>query len=207
MHRGVMLRTSLAAASAFALALGAGCGECDDCGGFGGTVARTALLALARADAAAPAPTVTTIPVRHNQSRTALITHPDVGSTPFVELFFPSQSILHLNGQPVCDTCTVTVTVTATPGVYGLTITPAGMIFNAAGTPTVTFGYNVYGNFAVRDSSTLYPTDPAFDVALAVWYEATPGQWRRGRNSSHTAPGRVVSGIEGPGALLLAAPK
>lgn len=197
-----MLRTGLVAASA--LAFGAGC---DD-GGVNPTgLARTALLALARADGAAPAPTVTTIPVRHNQSRTALINHPDAGPTLFVELFFPQQSILHVNGQQVCDTCTVTVTVTATPGVYGVTITPANMIFNAAGTPTVTFGYDVYGDFSVRDSSTQYPTDPAFDVALALWYEATPGQWRRGRNSSHTAPGRVVSGIEGPGALLLAAPK
>ena len=86
---------------------------------------RTVLLALARADAAAPAPAVATIPVRYNQSRTARIQHPDAGNTLFMELFFPPQSILRVNGQPVCDTCTVTVTVTTMPGVYGVTPRPA----------------------------------------------------------------------------------
>lgn len=200
-----MLWTVAGAASA--LALGAGCGVCADCGGFSNDVPRTELLALARADAAAPAPTVTAIPVRYNQTRTARIEHPDAATTLFVELYFPPQSILHVNGQPVCDTCTVTVTVTATSGVYGFTLSPASLIFNASSTPTVTFGYGAYGDLSVHDSSTRYATPQAFDQALAVWYEAAPNAWRRGRNSTRTGPGTVVSGIEAPGAHLLAAPK
>jgi hypothetical protein len=204
MHRGVISRTVVGAASALALA---GC-ECLDCGGFSiGDEPRSALLALARADAAAPAPAVTTIPVRYDQSRTARIAHPDAGTTLFVELFFPSQSILHANGQPVCDTCTVTVTVTATAGVYGFTLSPANLIFNASSTPTVTFGHGTYGDLSVHDSSTRYATEQSFDQALAVYYEASPNLWRRGRNSTRTGPGTVASGIDTPGAHMLAAPK
>lgn len=205
MHRGVMLWTGLAAASA--LAIGAGCGECLDCGGFTNDLPRSALLAVVRADAAAPAPAVTTIPVRYNQTRTVRIEHPDAGTTLFLEFFFPPQSILHVNGQPVCDTCTVNVSVAATAGAYGFTLSPSSLIFNTSGTPTVTFSYGMYGDLTVFDSSTRYATQQAFDQALAVWYEATPNSWRRGRNSSRTGPGTVVSGIEAPGAHLLAAPK
>jgi hypothetical protein len=198
-----MLGTVVAAASM--LSLGACCGDCDP--GADAFEPRSALLALARADAAAPAPAATTIPVRYNQPRTARIVHPDAGSTLFIELFFPPQAILHVNGQAVCDTCTVTVGVTTTPGVYGFTLSPPTMVFNASSTPTVTFGYGTYGDLSVHDSSTRYPTTQAFDQALALWSEALPGEWRRGRNSSHTGPGTVVSGLDGPGAHLLAAPK
>jgi hypothetical protein len=197
-----MLGTVVAAAST--LAFGAGC---DDGPGPRPGVARGELLALPRADAAAPAPTVTAIPVRYNQTRTARITHPDGPGTLFLELNFPPQSILHVNGQPVCDTCTVTVTVTATPGSYGFTLSPATLIFNAASTPTVTFGYSTYGDLSVYDSVPRYATPQAFEQALAVWYQTTPDAWRRGRNSTRTGPGTVVSGIEVPGAHLLAALK
>ena len=197
----------MAAASAIALAwMFSACGA-DGPGGPSGLLPRSGLLALARADAAAPAPVVTTVGVRYDQSRTVTIEHPDVGTTTFVELLFPPQSILHVNGQPVCDTCTVTVSITVTPGVYGITLTPASMIFNASSTPTATFDYATYGDLSVHDSSTRYADEQAFDNALAIWSEVLPGQWRRGRNSSHTAPGRVVSGIDVPGPHLLAAPK
>lgn len=170
-------------------------------------VTRAELLAVARADNAAPAPAMTTIAVRYDQTRTVRITHPDGPATLFLELHFPPQSILHVNGQPVCDTCTVTVTVMPTAGVYGFTIAPLTAIFNASSTPTVTVGYGTYGDLSVYDSVPRYVSAQAFDQALAVWYEATPGAWRRGRNSTRTGAGTVVSGLEVPGAHLLAALK
>jgi hypothetical protein len=168
---------------------------------------RSGLLAVARADAAAPAPAVTTFGVRYDQSRSVTIEHPDAGTTTFVDLLFPPQSILHVNGQPVCDTCTVTVTVSTTPGVYGISLTPASMIFNASSTPTATFHFATYGDLSVFDSSSRYASEQAFGSALAIWSETLPGQWRRGRNSTQITPGQVVSGIDVPGAHLLAAPK
>jgi hypothetical protein len=202
MHRGEMLGTGLIAASALAFCA---CGE--------ETVApttalpRSALLALARADATAPATAVTVVTVRGDQARTAVIRHPDAGTTVFLELFFPAHSILHSGGLTVCDTCTVNVTITLTPGVYGFTLTPSTMVFRSSSTPTATFVYGTYADHSVRDSTTRYATEQAFDDALAIWYQTAPDQWRRGRNSHHEAAGRVVSGIEGPGAHLLAAPK
>jgi hypothetical protein len=204
MHRAEMSGTRLIAASAIALAAGCGTETVD---GFNDDRPRTGLLALARADAVAPAPAVTAVAVRYDQGRTAFIRHPDAGTTVFVELFFPPQAILHVGGQPVCGTCTVNVTVTTTPGVYGFTLTPSTMIFNASSTPTATFTYGTYGDLSVHDSSSLYATPQAFDAALGIWYEVSPGQWRAGRNSTHIAAGRVTSGIETPGAHLLAAPK
>lgn len=203
MHHGVMLGAVVAAAST--LVLGSGCSDIGP--GARPGIARTELLALSRADAAAPAPAVTAIPVRYDQPRTARITHPDGPGTLFLELYFPPQSILHVNGQPVCDTCTVTVTVTATSGYYGFTMAPATLIFNASSTPTVTVGYGTYGDLSVYDSVPRYATPEAFDQALAVWYESAPNLWRRGRNSTRTGPGTVVSGLEAPGAHLLAALK
>ena len=201
-----MLDSALAAASTLALLLVAACGD-DGPGGLSGALPRSGLLAVARADAAAPAPTVTTVGVRYDQSRSVTIEHPDAGTTTFVELLFPPQSILHVNGQPVCDTCTVNVSISVTPGVYGISLTPASMIFNAASTPTATFHFATYGDLSVFDSSSRYADEQAFGNALAIWSEMLPGQWRRGRNSTQITPGQVVSGIDVPGPHLLAAPK
>jgi hypothetical protein len=206
-----MLDSTVTAASALActfsaVALVAACGD-DGPGGLSDALPRSGLLAVARADAAAPAPAVTTFGVRYDQSRTVTIEHPDVGTTTFVELLFPPQSILHVNGQPVCDTCTVTVTVSVTPGVYGISLTPASMIFNLSSTPTATFHFAMYGDLSVFDSSSRYASAQAFGSAVAIWSETLSGQWRRGRNSTQVTPGQVVSGIDVPGPHLLAAPK
>jgi hypothetical protein len=198
-----MLGTGVVAASSLVLSLG--CSDIEI--GPRPGVSRAELLAPPRADAAAPAPAVTAIPVRYDQARTARITHPDGPGTLFLELNFPPQSILHVNGQPVCDTCTVTVTVTATPGYYGFTVAPASMIFNASSTPTVTVGYGTYGDLSVYDSVPRYADAQAFEQAQALWYESAPDLWRRGRNSTRTGAGTVVSGIETPGVHLLAALK
>jgi hypothetical protein len=206
MHRPVISRAAATAASALALGLPS-CGTCDDCNGPGVLTARGDLIALARTDTNAPPPPVTTVPVKNSQIRTIVITHTDSTGTAFLELAFPVRSMVQVGSQLVCDTCTVNVSVTPTAGVYGFTLGPANLVFRASSTPTVTMRYATYADFTVRDSSTLYPTEQAFDQALELWFETSAGFWRRSRNSAHTGSRTVTGAIDQPGAHLLAAPK
>ena len=217
MHLTGISRRRVAAASTLALMLTlAGCG-CDDCDGVSVQLQRTNLLALARADSAAPAPSATVVQVRNNQTRTVRITHTDSAQTLFLDFTFPAGTFVESSGRGVCDTCTVTVSITPTSSVYGFLLGPSDVVFRSSATPMVTVHYLRYANFAVRDSSSLYPTDQAFDQALRLWYEASgrpdwPGTptdevWRVSRNSAHTGPGMVAGAIDGPGRHLLAARK
>ena len=204
MHRSTMLVTGLLAASMAALS------ACNAPPAGPGAVSqpRSALLALARVDGTAPVPGVTQVAVRRNETQTVDIVHPDAGPTLFAEITFPPNSILfRAIGQPVCDTCTVNVTITTTPGVYGFTVTPSTLIFNLAGTPTVTFEYGTYGDLSIHDSTSRYPTPESYEAALALWYEPNPGEWRRGRNSTQVGPTSVASGLEVTGSYLIAAVK
>lgn len=201
MHRTTMLAGGLLAASMFLTG-------CNDPPGLGSGQPRSALLALGRADNPAPAPGATQVAVRRDQVQTVDIVHPDAGTTLFAQITFPPNSILfHRLGQPVCDTCTVNVTITTTPGVYGFTITPSTLIFNLAGTPTVTFEYGTYGDLSIYDSSSRYPTPESYQAALAMWYEPNPGEWRRSRNSTQVSATRVSAGLEIAGSYLIAAIK
>lgn len=204
------------AASALALLLAIpGCG-CDDCGGVTVQLQRSDILALARADSAA-APSGIAVQIKNNQTRTVRLTHSDSAQTLFLEFTFPASSLFEAAGRGVCDTCTVTVSIVPTAGVYGFRLGPSDVVFRSSVTPTVTVHYARYANFDVRDSSSLYPTDQAFDQALRLWYEAsatpawpgtpTPGIWRVSRNSAHVGAGMVAGAIDGPGEHLLAARK
>lgn len=201
MHRTTMLAGGLLAASVFL-------GACNNPPGGPTTTPRSALLALARVDTPAPAPVDTQIAVRRDQAQTVDIVHPDAGTTLFAQITFPPNSILfHRVGQPVCDTCTVNVTITTTPGVYGFSITPSTLIFNLAGTPTVTFEYGTYGDLSIYDSSSRYPTPADYQAALELWYEPNPGQWRRSRTSLPGSATTVSAGLDIAGAYLIAAIK
>lgn len=202
MHRPVISKAAAAAASALLLACGG-----DDDGGLAVNLPRNRLLALARVDSTVPPPPLTSVAVKNNQTRTVAITHTDAGQTLFAELVFPAGSMVQNGTQLVCDTCTVTITVTPTTGVYGFALGPAGLVFRSSSTPIVTISYGMYGDLSVSDSSTLYPNQPAFDQALELWFESSPGLWRRSRNSAHTGPGTVAGAVDRPGAHLLAAPK
>jgi len=194
----------MVAASALTLSV-TGCGECLDCGGFGVVLPRNRILALGRADATAPPPGSTVVAVKNSQTRTIHITHSDSTQTTFLDLTFPAGSMVQNGNLLVCDTCTVSVAITPTAGVYGFTLGPPGLVFRSSSTPTVTVSYGKYADFSVRDSSTLYPTQQAFDQALALWYEATPGMWTPTRNSGHSGSAMVSAAIDAPGAHLLAA--
>ena len=216
MHLTGISRGRIGAASALALVLTLpGCG-CDDCN-VTAQLTRTDLLALARADSAAPAPSGTVVSIKNNQTRIVRIAHPDSAQTLFLEFTFPAGTIVQSSGRLVCDTCTVVVSIQPTNGVYGFRVGPSDIVFRSSVTPTVTVSYARYANFSVRDSSVLYPTDEAFDQALRLWYQATdpsayPGApptevWLVSRNSAHTGAGLVAGAIDGPGLHLLAARK
>jgi hypothetical protein len=190
----------LGAASAAALAA---CGA-DGSGPTIG-VARADLLALARVDSAEPAPG--TLVFKNNQLRTFQITHSDSIRTVFASFTFTPRSIVSRNDTLLCDTCTVIVTVAVTPLTYELTVGPSTLVFNSSGEPVLSLSYGHYGDSSVYTMSARYGSATAFAQALAVWHERSPDKWVVGRNSAHTGTSTVTSALEGPGRVLLAAPK
>jgi len=145
--------------------------------------------------------------VHNNLLETFRLQHSDAGGTLFAELRFTPRSIVQANGLLVCDTCTVFVTVTPLPGLYGFTIGPAHLVFNAAGSPTVSISFGTYGDLSVHDSSARYPTPADYAAALAIWYERSAGLWEEERNSAHQSATVVASAIDAPATHLVAARK
>lgn len=176
----------------------------DGGGGSAGTP-RDQLLALPMVAGVGPATTF--FQVKNNRTLTFTWRHSDSAQTTFATLTFTPRSIALSNGLYVCDTCTVTVSVSWTSGLYGFTIGPPTVVFATTNSPVVTVSYGAYGDLSVYDSTPAYPTPGDFSQALDVWYERSPGAWVEGRNSSHTAPTAVTSALESTGTYLLAAPK
>lgn len=181
------------------------------CSGGGTTgvdtgVPRSALLPLARVDSAVPA-NPATCTFHNNQLFTCIITHSDSVHTAFASLTFAPQSIVSRNDTLLCDTCTVVVSVTLTPGSYQLDIGPASLVFNQSGEPVATVSFGRYGDPSVYTQSTRYASAAAFEQALELWRERTPDHWVEGRNSTHLGPTTVSSALESPGSFLIAAPK
>jgi len=145
--------------------------------------------------------------VRNDRLLTVRLEHSDSAGTLFAEFRFTPRSIISVNGQPVCDTCTVLVTITPLPGLYAFTITPATLVFSAVGSPVVTLSYARYADLSVYDSSARYPSADAYSQALALWYERDPGTWQEERNSSHTGATTVLSAVDAAVPHLLAALK
>lgn len=168
-------------------------------------VARADLLALARVDSAEPAPTAFVF--KNNQLRTFQLLHSDSVHTVFATFTFTPRSIVSRNDTLLCDTCTVTLTVSVTPVTYELTLGPPGLVFNASGEPVLSISYGRYGDSSVYTMSPRYASASQFTQALGVWHERSLDKWVLGRNSAHTGPSTVSSAIEGPGRILLAAPK
>lgn len=168
-------------------------------------VARADLLALARVDSAEPPPLAFIF--KNNQLRTFQWTHSDSVHTMFATFTFTPRSIVSRNDTLVCDTCTVTVTVDVSPVTYEITVGPPGLVFNASGEPVLSVSYGRYGDSSVYTMSSRYASATAFAQALALWRERATDKWVEGRNSGHTGPSTVTSALEGPGRVLLAAPK
>ena len=180
------------------------------CGGGTGPAERgvplSALLVLPRVDSIyAPSPGL--FDYHNNALNTFFIRHPDGSNTLFATYSFTSHSIVSVNNVILADTSTVPVTVTLTAGVYGFTVSPAGMVFNSAGEPTVTVAYGTYGDFSVYRQSPKYATATDYEQALALWRENTADHWVPGRNSAHVGTNTVTSALETPGRYVIAAPR
>lgn len=176
-------------------------------GGTGPTpgVARADLLALARVDSAEPSPGFFVF--KNNQLSTFQLKHSDSVHTVLATFTFTPRSIVSRNDTLLCDSCTVVMTVNVTPSTYELTVGPPGLVFNASGEPVLSVSYGQYGDSSVYTMSSRYASATAFAQALELWHERAVDQWVQGRNSAHTGPSTVTTALEGPGRVLLAAPK
>src|SRR5256885_6442494 len=135
------------------------------------------------------------------------IRHPDGSNTLFATYSFTSHSIVSVNNVILADTSTVRVTVTLTAGVYGFTVSPAEMVFNSAGEPTVTVAYGTYGDFSVYSQSPKYANATDYEQALALWREKNAGHRGPGRHSAHVGTNTPTSAPGAPGRDLVAAPR
>ena len=190
--------------TAACVALLAGCG-----GGSTGPdngVPRTALLALARVDSAEPtSPAVCTF--HNNQLTTCTILHNDSVHTLFASVTFAPHSIVSRNDTLLCDTCTINVALTLTPGSYQLDVGPASLVFNETGEPVATVSFGLYGDPSVYTQSSRYASAAAFEDSLELWRERTPDHWVEGRNTRHSGQTVITSALESPGSYLVAALK
>lgn len=191
----------MAAASAALLAACGGGGTGPDTG-----LPRTALLALARVDSAEPT-SPTACLFHNNQLFTCSITHSDSVHTLFASITFAPHSIVSRNDTLLCDSCSVAVTVTLTPGSYQFDVGPASLVFNETGEPVATVSFGRYGDPSVYTQSNRYASAAAFEDSLELWRERTPDHWVPGRNSAHSGPTAITSALEGPGSYLVAAVK
>lgn len=144
---------------------------------------------------------------QNNQIKTFTWTYSDSVGTTFLLFHFSPQSVVSRNDTILADTSTVTVNVSATPGVYGFTVSPANMFFNSAGSPTVEVWYRRYADFSVADSaSSQYPNSQAFAQALKLWFQNGADVWKA--MNTGIAPDSVASSaLSQPGLYLFAAPK
>jgi hypothetical protein len=167
---------------------------------------RAALLALAQADTFSPA--AQTFQVQNNVITHVQLVHTDLARTVFADFTFTPFSILSVDGQFVCDTCTVAVTVTVQPGTYFFTVGPSGIRFDAANQPTMVVSYGTYGDLSVFDSSARYADASAFKAALELWHERRAGVWFLASGSSAgSGTSQASAALEGPGNYLVAALK
>jgi hypothetical protein len=190
--------------AAASVALAAACG-----GGTTGVdtgLPRTALLALARFDSAPP-PSPTICAFHNNVLSTCTIAYSDSVHTLFASISFTPHSIVSRNDTLVCDSCTVAVSVTLTPGSYEFDVGPASLVFNQTSEPVAILSFGRYGDPTVYTQSTRYASAAAFEQALELWRERTPDHWVEGRNSSHSGPTTVKSALESPGSYLVGALK
>lgn len=135
-----------------------------------------------------------------------LLLHDDAFNTLYLDLSAPAGSLLSLNDQPVAADDSVRVTVQPRFGTYGLTLSPAGLEFTAA-RPTATFSFARYGDLSVADDAASYASRAEYAEALALWFEITPGRWRRVSSSEYDGADAVTGRLAQPGSYVVAAPR
>jgi hypothetical protein len=168
-------------------------------------VSRASLLALGLTPGGDPSGTLCTFKV--NALAQCVVRHSDSVHTVFATISFAPHSVVSRNDTLLCDTCTVVVTATVTPGAYQFTVGPASLVFNETGEPIAAVSFGTFGDASVYTQSSKYASAAAFLQALGIWHERSTDHWLLGRNSTHTGPSTVSAALEGPGNYLLAAPK
>jgi hypothetical protein len=181
----------------------AACGDLDF---LGDTTLPTAdLLTLPLTSSAPMAPTATFF-VFNDRVTTRRLLHPDAFNSLYLEVRFTTGSLASLNGNPLGPSDSVRVTLDPEPGGFGVTVSPNGLAFAAGARPTATFVFAAYGDISVANGSS-YSSPVAYAQALAIWYEVTPGRWRRVSGSGYTGNDAVAGTLADPGTYLVAAPR
>ncbi len=191
------------AATGLAIASVIACGDLDLNGDV--TLSTDQLLVLP-SQAGAPAVPLASFSVPNPDIVVRRLEHLDPFNTLYMEIRFPEGSLASLNGQPLTATDTVTITIEPRAGGYGMTVSPRGVAFASGATPSVTFAFARYGDLSVANGSQ-YATPVAYAAALALWFEVTPGRWRRVSGSGPVPTDAVASPLPEPGTYVIAAPR
>jgi len=173
----------------------------------GDEVLSTADLLVLPLQVGAPAPGPKSFWVVNSRASTQRLQHPDNFNTLFLELQFPQLALGSLNGTPLTDGDSVLVTVDPTPGAYGFTVSPAGLVFRVTATPKAALSFAVYADVSVATGSPTYATANAFVAALDLWQELTVDRWRVATGSRATGVDQVEAALASGGSYLLAAPR
>ena len=171
------------------------------------TLLSTADLLVLPLQAAAPAPSSANFWVYNERQTTHRLIHTDAVNNPYLELTFPTGSLLSLNGTPLGNSDSAFVTVDARPGHYGFTISPAGLSFQENAAPTARFFFAWYADGSIADASDKYQTPSAYAAALDIWWETTVDLWRVAASSRPDGTDIVAATVGATGEYVLAAPR
>lgn len=181
----------------------AACGDLDF---VGDTTLPTADLLILPLTPSAPAAPTATFFVANDRVTTRRLLHTDPFNSLYLEVRFPIGALATLNGNPLGAGDSVRVTLDPEPGGFGVTVSPNGLAFAAGARPSATFVFAAYGDVSVANGSS-YGSPTAYAQALALWYEVTPGRWRRVSGSGYTGNDAVAGPLAEPGTYIIAAPR
>ena len=182
-----------------------GAAACGDLGPVEDTTLSTQELLVLPTQASAPTVSPSSFFVPNSGTTVRRLLHADAFNTLYLELRFPSGSLGSLNDQPVAAGDSVLVTAQPRLGGYGLVLSPGGVEFTSV-RPAATFSFALYGDLTVADGSG-YASRADYAAALALWFEITPGRWRRVSGSGFDGADAVSGAVAEPGTYVVAAPR
>ncbi len=180
---------------------------CTDFGLPGETTMSTSALLILPVQSSAPNPLAVFMTFRNDRTTTRQLLHPDAFNTPFLALTFRAGSLVSVGGTPLGSSDSLRVAVQPEPGVYGFSLSPNDAVFSQSVPPSVRLTYAQYGNLTVHSQSTQYANAIEYGNALRLWYEVTPGRWRRVSGSGPDGLDAVSGPIDQPGTYIVAAPR
>jgi hypothetical protein len=167
----------------------------------------TAELLILPQQAAAPPVDLVSFWVYNSRLTARQLVHAGGFNIPYLELSFPAQALVSLNGQPLSDNDSVRVTVQPRAGEYGFILSPANLLFDESRSPTATFFFGIYGDASVGEVSSSYASANDYVAALDIWFEITIDQWSIAPASGPAGNDAVAAALQSSGEYLLAAPR